>query len=149
MRLDGTTFMTQIRDSVTVTFPRTRKVENPSEHLEQEKLRETDLAVPDEDWADQWEKDQAELKLRGKRPAVKVRKAALRKKSSAAASVQSSLATKDCISSIVATARVDLEAPSAQLRFDGILARVRAKGKAVGTTELLEPGGLGSDAFEC
>ena len=63
--------------------------------------------------------------------------------------MQSSLATKDCISSIVATARVDLDAPSAQQRFDGILARIREKGKAVETTELREPGGLGSDAFEC
>ena len=28
-------------------------------------------------------------------------------------------------------------------------ARIREKGKAVETTELREPGGLGSDAFEC
>ena len=148
VRLDGTTFVTQIRDSFTVSYPRTRKVENPSEHLEQEKLRETDLAVPDEHWADQWEKNQAELKLKGKRPAVKVRKAALKKKSTTAASVQSILATKECINSIVATAKADLSTPSAQQRLGSILARIREKGKAVTSTELREPGGLGSEAFE-
>ena len=106
-----------------------------------------ELAVPSDDWAENWACSEAVKALASRRPAEKVRKAALKRKAAKANTERSSLATSRCVLSITASANVDLSKPSANARMGNILARIRSKGGAASSAGLQELRGLSSEAF--
>ena len=143
-RKDGISFTTKIRDSATVPQPKTPRAEKPVVQEEQA----AELALPSDDWAENWACSEAVKALASRRPAVKVRKAALKRKAAKANTERSSLATSRCVLSITASANVDLSKPSANARMGNILARIRSKGGAASSAGLRELRGLSSEAFE-
>ena len=123
-RKDGTTFVKKVRDSSTATG--VKKVA-PQKQESAAALEETELSVPADSWALDWEAAEAAKLAAGKRPAAAIQRASLKRKFAKLATLQDERNNARAIQLVASTAKPSLDAPSAVCRMSLLRERIMSK----------------------